>query len=103
LEKVEERFALGEINRAIYEKVASKFEGEIERMEAALSKNGFDSSNLEKVVEKGLAMAQNLSKIWASGGFDGKQKLQALAFPEGVTFDKKTGAVRTERVNTLFE
>ena len=71
-------------------------------LEEALKKNAFDSSNLEKVVEKGLALAQNLSGLWLSGSFDSKQKLQALVFPHGIVYSKKTGAVQTERINELF-
>jgi hypothetical protein len=60
------------------------------------------SSNLEKAVEKGLNIAENISQLWISSGYYEKQQLQYLVFPEGILYDKKNDTVRTNRVNTLF-
>ena len=103
LEKVEERYAIGEISRAIYEKVAGKYEAEMEVLEKELREKSFDSSNLEKAVEKGLQMAQNLSQLWALADFVGKQRLQYLIFPEVILYSKENEALRTQRINALFE
>lgn len=102
LEKIEERFALGEITSVMYEKFAAKYHEEILEIEEELREKAFDSSNLEKVVEKGLSIAQNIATMWASSTFDEKQKLQTLVFPEGITYSKENDRVRTERVNALF-
>ena len=102
IEKVEERFAIGEINRAIYEKVAAKYEGEKGKIEEELKEKAFDSSNLETAVEKALQIAQNLSGLWHSSDYIRKQQLQYLVFPQGILYNKEKGAVRTERINELF-
>ena len=60
------------------------------------------SSNLEKAVEKGLNIAENISQLWVSSDYYEKQQLQYLVFPEGMLYDKKNDTVRTNRINTLF-
>jgi hypothetical protein len=54
------------------------------------------------MVEKGLSIAQYLSKMWASMDFEARQKLQFLVFPEGIEYSKENDAVRIQRVNSLF-
>jgi site-specific DNA recombinase len=102
LEKIEERYALGEIPLQIFERLSNKYSVEIEEAEQLLTENSFDSSNLEKVVEKGLEIIANISRSWACGDYDEKQRLQKLVFPEGIKYDKKNNTVRTLRVNSLF-
>ncbi|MCW3072935.1 MAG: recombinase family protein [Flaviaesturariibacter sp.] len=54
------------------------------------------------VVEKMLALAQNLSVLWASSDFVEKQNLQYLVYPEGILYSSKSRAVRTDKFNALF-
>ena len=61
------------------------------------------SSNLKNLVSKGLALAENISKIWCSGDFENKQKLQYLVFPEGVYYNKEKDTLRTGKINSVFE
>jgi hypothetical protein len=56
----------------------------------------------ERIIEKGLGIAENLSQIWPSSDYDNKRKLQSLVFPEGIVYSKKNDRVRTLRVNSLF-
>jgi len=60
------------------------------------------SSNLEKAIEKGLDMIQNISKTWCSSSYSIRQSLQYLIFPEGILYDKKKDTVRTTKINCLF-
>ena len=60
------------------------------------------SSNLEKAVEKGLVIAQNLRQLWVSSDYHEKLRLQYLVFPEGMMYNKQTDEVLTSRVNSLF-
>jgi hypothetical protein len=48
LEKIEERYALGEIPLQIFERLSNKYSVEIEEAEQLLTENSFDSSNLKK-------------------------------------------------------
>jgi site-specific DNA recombinase len=102
MESIEEKFVLGKLSEDLYQKYMEKYNGEIKDLEAELSKSAFESSNLEKAVEKGLAIADNLSQQWLSADFDRKKKLQYLIFPEGIRYCKKNDTVQTERVNELF-
>ena len=40
--------------------------------------------------------------MWCSGGYDIKQKLQYLLFPEGITYNKKENSYLTLRVNSAI-
>jgi site-specific DNA recombinase len=40
--------------------------------------------------------------MWGSGTFELKQRLQALMFPEGVTYDFQNNRYRTCRANAVF-
>ena len=102
LESIEEKFVLGKLNEDLYQKYMEKYTGEIKELERELSKSSMESSNLEKAVEKGLAIAHDLSQQWLSANFDQKKKLQYLIFPEGIRYSKKKDTVQTERVNELF-
>jgi site-specific DNA recombinase len=102
LESIEEKFVLGKLNEDLYQKYMEKNTGEIKELEHELSKSSTESSNLEKAVEKGLAIAYNLSQQWLSLNFDQKKKLQYLIFPKGIRYSKKKDTVQTERVNELF-
>ncbi len=44
-----------------------------------------------------------MSKMWVSGDFHAKQKLQKFVFPEGVAYDKENNDYRTEKVNSVFD
>ena len=65
----------------------------MEDIKKELEKLTFDSSNFEEVVEKGLSIAKNLSQLWLSADYVGKQKLQYLIFPGGILYSKKDSQV----------
>jgi site-specific DNA recombinase len=102
MERLEERFIEGQITKELFEKYQSKFKAEKEALDQKLTTPHLDSSNLEKIINKGMSIAENLNTRWLSGSFDDKQKLQSLVFPEGILYNKKKDAVRTLRVNSLF-
>jgi site-specific DNA recombinase len=103
IEALEEKFVLDKINEELYLKFSRKYKQEMVDLELQLSNSLFDSSNLKKAVEKGLAIAANIRGDWASKDFNAKQKLQKLIFPEGIRCSKENGIVQTGRVNTLFK
>jgi len=84
LERIEERFALGVVRKDLYEKVASKKKDELLKLEQELRLGSIDRSNLNLIVEKGLAIAVKLSQLWISRDFINKQRLQYLVFPNGI-------------------
>ncbi len=102
LDKLEERFVLNEISRELYEKFTLKYAGEIVQLKQETQQNAEISSNLEKAVEKGLEISENISQLWVSSDYFEKQKLQYLVFPDGIMYDKKSDRVLTNKVNSLF-
>ena len=102
LQKLEERFAFGEIDRDIFERVAGKVKQEIQSVNAELSKSNIELSNPSLLIDHSLEIISNLSEFWASGDLDHKRKLQELLFPGGILFDKHVDNYRTPSVNSIL-
>ena len=103
IEKIEERFVMGEIDMALYQKFVKKFTEEKETINAEIKKMSFESSNLEKYLEKSLRLICNLHKTWELSDYVGKQKLQNTLFPDGIRYNREKDQVRTNRVNMILE
>ena len=93
---------MNEITKEQFDKFTSKYSEELNQLTQEIKTNANSSSNLEKAVEKGLKIAENISQLWVSSDYYEKQQLQYLLFPEGLLYDKKNDTVRTNRINTLF-
>jgi len=103
LDKLEERFAYGEIDRDVFEKVGGKLREEIRAIERELDESKNKLSNPEKLVTRALEICSNLSQLWISGGYDEKVQLQNLMFPEGIHYDRRNDNYRTGKVNLILE
>ncbi|MBS1917923.1 MAG: recombinase family protein [Bacteroidetes bacterium] len=102
IERVEERYIKEEISKELFEKYSAKFKNEKKQIEEKLAVRNLDSSNLEKIIEKGMTISANLRERWLSGDFDRKQKLQKLVFPDGILYNKEKDRVRTTYINSFF-
>lgn len=72
-------------------------------MKKEISENeGLDSSNLDFIINKAVDIAGNLSKIWHSGDYTTKQRIQYLVFPDGIRYNKKNDQILTSKVNAVF-
>ena len=96
------KFFMGEITKELYNKYSIRYNDEIQLLNSELEKSDINSSNFEKAVEKCLEIAQNISSAWLSAGFENKQRLQKLVYPEGIGYNKEEGVVRTSKINSLF-
>lgn len=103
LEKLEERFAFGEIDLEIFEKVGGKLKLEIKCINDDLKRTGIELSNPALLIDHSLEIISNLSDFWVSGDYDHKRKLQEVPFPGGVLFDKQSNNYRTREVNTILQ
>ena len=101
-DSMEERYAIGDLTKQVYEKYALKFDNEIAGLQKELNNSSFDSSNLDLIIEKGISIAENISQAWVASDFSNKQKLQYLLFPKGILYNKEKHTVRTKIVNSLF-
>ena len=102
IEKVEERFAVGEIEKTFYEKFVKKFRKEQAQIRKELSQTTLESSNLKKVIEYTLEICRNTGALWKDANIYSKRILQEMVYPEGISYDRGTDKVRTFRVNTFF-
>ena len=102
IESIEERYALGEINNAIYKKFKDKYESQKQELQSKIENPTLNSSNLELAIDKALSLSASLEKIWTEGDLKQKQKLQNLVFPSGLGYDKSNDRVRTPKVNAIF-
>ena len=102
IDTIEERYAIGEIDKTIYRKFISKFNIEKVDLESNLLNSTISSSNLQIAIDKALKISSNLSEIWTSVDLSQKNKIQNLVFPSGLGYDKSNGKVRTTRVNSIF-
>lgn len=103
LEQVEERFAYGEIDREIFEKVGGKLRTEIMTLNKEVEKSRKKISNPVKFIDQSLEICNNLSDLWLSSDYDEKIKLQDLVFPGGILYDRKNDNYRTLEVNAILE
>ena len=102
IDTIEERYAIGEIDKTIYRKFISKFNIEKVDLESNLLNSTISSSNLQIAIDKALKVSSNLSELWTSGDLSQKNKIQNLVFPSGLGYDKSNGKVRTTIVNSIF-
>ncbi|WP_366524742.1 recombinase family protein [uncultured Pontibacter sp.] len=102
LDAMEERFVMGEITKAQFEKFSQKLIIEKQQIEASLGGDPKKLSNLEKYVAFSLKMCSEMAKMWVLGDYHTKQKLQKLVFPEGVAYDKENDDYRTEKINSVL-
>lgn len=102
LEGIEERFVLGKIEKDQFEKYSAKYREQKNEINRELQKVSFQLSNLNKYIDFSVSIAGNLNKIWGSGNYQLKQKLQYLLFPEGIMYDKKDGHYLTQKANIVF-
>ena len=102
LNKIEERFAIGEIDKEIFDKYSLQYKNDIEKLEQKNSKSQLSSSNLKKCLNNAMKLSSNLNEIWRKGDLNQKQKIQNIVFPDGIGYDKQSDKVQTFRVNTIF-
>jgi hypothetical protein len=76
IERLEERYMEEQITQELYVKYGEKYKQERLEIAKELTKLEAGSSNLEEGANEALDFAEKLSKIWASGGYKEKQRLQ---------------------------
>ena len=103
LEDIEESYYIKkDMSRETYDKFRLRFENDRKKINDNLSQLTIGISNPMAAIEKAVGLSVELATEWASGDIHQKNKLQKLIFPEGIVYDKKKGAFRTERVNSIF-
>lgn len=102
IQRLEERYINEEIDRELFLRYKEKFIAERLEIETKLLQSNDRVSNLEQLVEKALGYAAKLKSLWDLGGYQEKQRIQFLVFPEGMTYNRKKDECRTPRVNSAL-
>tara|TARA_B100000508_G_scaffold141096_1_gene146815 strand:+ start:32786 stop:34381 length:1596 start_codon:yes stop_codon:yes gene_type:complete len=102
VETIEERFALGEIEKSIYLKYKNNYKSKINELSLEMDQVNKSLSNSQKAMKNAVSLVSKLSKIWENGDFQTKVQLQRLLFPDGISYDREKDDYRTTRVNLLF-
>jgi hypothetical protein len=103
LDKIEERYAIGEIGADLYQKYTQKYSDELADIDRKITNGLKGSSNLENITNEAVKISKNLSSTWLNMSYEQKSELQQFVFPKGTTFEKEKQRVRTPEVNLLFE
>ena len=101
IESIEERFAIGEIDKELYQKFITKYKKERAEITKEIEGNKFKNSNLENRLEKYCSILRNVPLLWTSNDYRGKLELQELLFPQGITFNKENNTFRTPEINQV--
>lgn len=102
LKQLQRKYALEGLEKSLYLEFKSELESKISELNHTLHFATKKSANIEKYLEISTHIARNLSKYWASEGFEIKRKLQETVFPMGIFIEVKKRAVRTSEVNMIF-
>lgn len=102
LERLEERYVTEELKQDLYVKYVEKYKQEKVEILKELQKLESKCSNHEEVIDIALENAVNFNKMWASGGWKRKLRMQYLLFPKGLNYNKRNDTVRTEKINQAF-
>ncbi|RZJ92829.1 MAG: hypothetical protein EOO20_00495 [Chryseobacterium sp.] len=102
INRLEERYVEDEISGELYKKYSEKYNQEKAEIEQDLMSLSNKKSNLEKCVNLALDYASELPLKWLSADYHTKQQMQALLFPKGISYSKKTDESRTTAINSVF-
>ena len=85
-----------------YQKFLQKFNTEKDQIIKNLEQVVSTSSNHDELLSKALNFSLKLPSTWALANVNEKENLQKLIFPDGVTYSRKNGTFRTEKINEVF-
>jgi site-specific DNA recombinase len=101
-EKLEERYAFGEIDKPLFEKFGAQLQEQIKATEDRKEQIDVKISNPEKLFETAARFYRNLQNVWLQGDLDKRLMLQHILFPKGIHYDKLNNAFRTSEVNEMI-
>lgn len=95
IEQVEENLAMSDSPKMqeVCLKQLQKLEGQRDEYEAVLAKRDKEILNLQTYVEMGLKLRGNILELWMLANLPQKKRLQGIAFPQGVIYNKENGDI----------
>jgi site-specific DNA recombinase len=101
---LDERFAYGEIEKPLYQKVFSKEKKDLLILEKKLLLSKPNSiPSIDAGIDEALGLARNMDNMWLNGDVYQKRRLQKLVFPKGLIYDSFYSKLEVmEMEHTLF-
>ena len=99
LKTIKMRFAVGDIDKDVYNEASRELTLNINKAEKELEAAEIKFSNLSKYIESSISIASQLGYYWLKQDFQLCQKIQKLTFPEGINWDGEKKAFRTDNCN----
>ncbi|UYZ64745.1 AraC family transcriptional regulator [Hymenobacter weizhouensis] len=104
LEKMEERYAIGELDPNVYEKFRRKITAEeLLPVQLEYQRLATDVSNLEAYTNFAVETAADLHSVWTKADLLTHQQLQQMIHPNGIAFAPESGLYRIGRANVIFD
>lgn len=99
LKTVKRRYALGEIEKDVYDEVSSDLKQNCTLLEKEIQFSEECSSNLSEYITQSIEIASKLGSYWKKIDFKICQKIQKLTFPNGIKWDGNNKCFRTDGEN----
>ncbi len=100
---LEERYAFGKVDKAIFNKVSSKKKLEIQKLEKQLFElTPKGKSNLKSYIDFALDLTCNLHNSWLKADVLEKRRIQKWVFPQGIVFDAQSCISRPVEISPLL-
>lgn len=91
-----------EMDKVKYDRFCIKLMNEENEILKDLEDNAISISNLKSKIVKAVELCSKLPSLWRNSDYAEKEILQKLVFPEGIYYNKKNQAFRTEKINEVF-
>ncbi len=103
LQNLEEKYYVNsEMTREVFDRLMNKLIKEREETVRILTTVTVQISNLCERIWEAADLCLKITNLWVKGSVNLKEKLQKLIFPEGIIYDKKNGAFRTPKINSVI-
>jgi len=103
INEVSLKYGLGKINDEVYNITTTKLKEDKEILSKEVNRLQQTVSNSIEYVDKTIEMASNIGSLWKNGDYNIRKKIQRLAYPNGIFYDKEIGEYRTDGENKVFE
>lgn len=102
IQKVQERFAIGELDKTLYEQFMEQFGEEKAIIDKTInSVTGRD--DLAGFTEYTEQACNDLVMVWEGGNYEQKQRLQLFLFPKGLFYGKSDNQFEIPEINDLIK
>lgn len=103
INEVSFKYGIGKINEETYNITISRLKDDKEILSKEVNRLQQTVSNSVEYVDKTIEMASNIGSYWKNGDYNIRKRIQKLAYPNGIFYDKEIGQYRTDGENKVFE